>query len=121
MDKIHIRNLSFHGHHGLLSEETKLGQRYLTSLVLELDTRPAGETDDLRRSIDYRRALSIVESVVTGPPCKLVETVAERIAEKLLEGFPILLAVNVTVNKPHPPVPYDLGAVAVEIRRERTP
>lgn len=119
MDKIRINGLSFYGHHGLLSEENKLGQRYITSLTIELDVQPAAENDDIRQTIDYRKALAIVEKIVTGPPCKLIETVAERIANRLLDQFPAARAVTAQVTKPHPPMPFDFDGVSVEVRRER--
>lgn len=47
MDKIEIRNLECYCHHGVLREENVLGQKFLVSAVLYMDTRKAGNKDDL--------------------------------------------------------------------------
>jgi 7,8-dihydroneopterin aldolase/epimerase/oxygenase len=119
MDKIHIQELAFYGYHGALPEENVLGQTYRVSLTFELDTREAGRTDDLQRTIDYRQAIGIVREVVTGPPHKLIETVADLIATRLLLQLPLARAVTVRLTKPNPPVGMELAGVTIEIRRER--
>lgn len=119
MDKIHLNDLSFFGYHGALPEENVLGQAYRVSLVFELDTRRAAETDDLSKTIDYRNAIAVVRDVVTGPPHKLIETVADRIATRLLDEIPLARALTVSLTKPHPPVGVDLPGVTIEIRRDR--
>ena len=53
MDTIQIRDLEIYCHHGVFKEENVLGQKFLVSLALYMDTRPAGEADDLSRSINY--------------------------------------------------------------------
>ena len=53
MDKIKIQNLEVYCNHGVFPEETKLGQKFLISAVLYMDTREAGLTDHLERSVNY--------------------------------------------------------------------
>lgn len=53
MDKIKIQNLEIFANHGVFLEETKLGQKFLVSAVLYTDTKAAGMTDDLTKSIHY--------------------------------------------------------------------
>ena len=52
-DEIHIENLEFYARHGVFPEETKLGQKFILSLVMYTDTRAAGKKDELELSIDY--------------------------------------------------------------------
>lgn len=119
MDKLHVNRLSFYGYHGALPEERVLGQHYVTSLVLELDASTAGRSDALDQTIDYREAIAIVREVIAGPPVNLIETLAERIADGLLQALPLAAAVSVSITKPHPPVGADLDDVTLVIRRER--
>jgi len=119
MDKIHLNNLSFFGYHGALPEENVLGQTYCVSLTFEIDIRNAAQTDDLSKTLDYREAIEIVREIITGPSRKLIETLAEQIAQNLLEKLPIAQAVTVHLTKPRPPVGVELAAVAVEIHRTR--
>ena len=53
MDKIHIRDLELYCNHGVYPEETFLGQKFLFDVTLYTNTRPAGLTDDLEKSINY--------------------------------------------------------------------
>ena len=53
MDKIRIQDLEIFAKHGALPEENVLGQKFLVSAVLYLDTRAAGKSDDLTASIHY--------------------------------------------------------------------
>lgn len=119
MDKIHLNDLTFFGYHGALPEENVLGQAYRVSLSFELDTREAAQSDDLTQTIDYRHAIVIAREVITGPPHKLIETVADRVATRLLTELPLARAVTVFLTKPHPPVGMDFSGVTIEIRRER--
>lgn len=119
MDRIRIDKLTCYGYHGALPEENRLGQNYQASIEVELDLHPAGSSDDLTRTVDYQQIVAIAEKVLSGPPCKLVETLAERIARKILDDFPPVHAVTVEVTKPAPPVPYALSSISAFIRRSR--
>ena len=45
MDKIIITDLELFGRHGVYPEEQVLGQKFLVSAELFMDTRKAGKTD----------------------------------------------------------------------------
>jgi dihydroneopterin aldolase len=47
----------------------------------------------------------VVEEVLTGPSCQLIETLAERVAAAVLERFQMTESVLVQVRKPSPPIP----------------
>ncbi len=117
-DTIFFKGMTFYGYHGVYPEETRLGQRFVVDLELGLDLAPAARTDDLNQTVDYGRVYQVVRELVEGKPCRLVETLAERIADALLAGFPVE-EVRVRVTKPNPPIPGHYDAVGVEIRRSR--
>ena len=56
---------------------------------------------------------------MTGTRVKLIETLAERIAGRLLADFPIE-EVRVRVTKPNPPIQGHYESVGVEVVRTRT-
>jgi len=114
-DKLLLTNLLFYGYHGALPEEGGLGQRFSVSLEIEVDTRPAACTDDLGQTINYADVCRAVRAIVEGPACKLLETVAERIATAVLEFG--ALSVRVRVKKLHPPIDVQMDYAAVEIER----
>ena len=116
-DKLILANMLFYGYHGALPEETVLGQRFSVSLELEFDTRPAAEADDLSGALNYAAVCEVVKGVLEGPPCKLLETVAKRIAAAVLDlGANSVL---VTVKKLHPPMAVQMDYAAVQIERSR--
>lgn len=119
MDKIYLNKLAFYGYHGVFSEETILGQRFLIDLVVETDLKKSGETDNLEDSINYGEIYHVCKEVVEGKPYKLIEAVAERIAQELLHQFEAIVQVTVKVIKPDPPIPGHYESVAVEITRGR--
>ncbi len=119
MDKIKLKELQLFGRHGVLPEENRLGQMFRVSLCLELDLKAAGENDEIEHSIDYREVLQVAADVVGGPPVKLLETLAERIAGRILAAFPRVASVTAEVGKPSPPLPVPSSGTYVEIRRNR--
>ncbi len=119
MDKIILEGMEFYGYHGVRPEEQVLGQRFIVDLELELDLRPAGESDDPDRTVDYAQVFELAESVVRGRPYRLIESVAEAIAASVLEALPVA-GVRVRVKKPQAPVPGRFTWMAVEIKRAKT-
>ncbi len=118
MDYIHVNEMEFWGYHGVFPEETKLGQRFRVSLSLALSLKEAGETDQLEKTVNYAEAFNICRAVVEGDPVKLVETVAERIANEVLSSFKGLVkGCKVVLIKPDPPIPGHYKSVSIEITR----
>jgi len=117
-DRVLMRGLSFYGYHGVAPEENKLGQRFIVDIDLRTDLAEAGRTDDLSKTVDYVAVLADVRMIVEGPALKLIETVAEQIATKILNDYRVN-AVRVRVRKPDVPIPAVLEYVGVEIERRR--
>ena len=120
-DRVFVRGVEFYGFHGCSEAEREIGHRYVVDLDLEGDLREAGETDALDRTIDYARAVAIVLEIGQGPSVRLLETLAERIAQSLLETFAPVHAVRVAVSKRLPPVNAVAASAGVEIVRRREP
>lgn len=118
-DRIVLTGMRFYGYHGVFPEETRLGQSFVVDVELHADLRQAGETDDLRASVNYARVYKAVKSILEGRPHKLIEALAESVARHLLDAFPVVKAVVVRVHKPKAPIPGPIDGVMVEIRRRR--
>ena len=118
MDKIYINNLEFIGFHGVFSEEKKLGQKFLVSLELTVDTREAGKTGDLTKSVHYGLVAQDVEKLFLEKSIDLIETCAENIAEMVLRKYELVKEVKVIVKKPWAPLQMHFENVAVEITRK---
>ncbi|WP_088043562.1 dihydroneopterin aldolase [Bacillus sp. EAC] len=120
MDKIYVNGMKFYGYHGVFKEEKKLGQRFNVDLIVELNTKKAGETDDLSYSVNYADLYNTCEEVIQGKPYDLVESVAEEIAKQILGTYELIQQCTVKVIKPDPPIPGHYDYVAVEITRCRS-
>jgi len=119
MDKIFVNQMEFYGYHGVFPEENTLGQRFMVDLMVLVDLKKAGETDALEHSVNYGELFQVCKEIVEGKPFKLVEAVAEKIAETVLKQFTLVSEVTIKVIKPDPPIPGHYRSVAVEITRRR--
>jgi dihydroneopterin aldolase len=119
-DRIRLNEMMFYGYHGVLAEEQALGQRFVVDLELVTDLRRAGVSDDLDQTVNYSAVYAAVRDIVTGPPCRLIEAVAEAIAARVLADHPTVERVSVRVRKPAVPIAGAMLASAeVAIERDR--
>ncbi len=116
-DEIHIENLQVFANHGVFPEENKLGQKFLVSAVLYVDTRAAGLEDDLTLSTHYGEVSQFITKFLQDHTYQLIEAAAEHLAEKLLLTFPLLQGISVELKKPWAPVGLPLDTVSVKIER----
>ena len=118
MDHICIENLEVFANHGVFDEEASLGQKFLVSVKMYFDASAAGRTDDLSKSVNYAEVCSNITEWMKTNRCLLIETVAERLAAKLLRDNPIVRETEVTVKKPWAPIGLPLECVSITIRRK---
>jgi dihydroneopterin aldolase len=119
MDAISLEGMVFYGYHGVSAEEQALGQRFIVDLAVSVDLRRPGETDHLEHTVSYSHLYQIVKEVVEGPRRKLLEAVAETIAQRVLDRVPVARA-KVRVTKPSPPIRGAmLTAASITIVRAR--
>ncbi len=117
-DRIEVRGLRVRGRHGVLDAERRDGQEFLIDAVLAVDTRPAATSDDLSLTVDYAGLSERLAAIVAGEPVRLIETLAERLAQACL-AEPGVRQAQITVHKPNAPMGRPFGDVSVTICRER--
>ncbi len=101
--RIELSNLRFYAHHGVLPQETAVGNEFIVNLMLEADLSVACVTDNVDDTINYADVFDLVKTEMQ-IPSKLLEHVAGRIFRKLKETYPQLSAITVSVTKMHPPL-----------------
>jgi dihydroneopterin aldolase len=109
LDRISLEGLRVFGRHGVREHEQRDGQEFIIDAVLWLDTRAAAADDDLSLTVDYGAVADRLVRLASGPPVRLIETLAQRLAEE----------VEITVHKPHAPLSHRFSDVTVAIRRKR--
>lgn len=115
-DRIVLAGLEFHGYHGVFAEESRFGARFVVDVELAL---PLATEDRLELTADYSAVYRLVREEVTGQRYRLIETLAGRIAARVLEAQPKVERVTVRVHKPHAPLPGVVRDVFVEVVRDR--
>ena len=118
MDTIRLTNMIFYAHHGYYEAERELGQKFEVDIELQYDLQQAAADDELALTLDYTAVYRIARKIFENYKFKLIETVAERIAAKILE-LPRVPEVLIRVRKPHAPLNGLLDHVEIEIRREK--
>jgi 7,8-dihydroneopterin aldolase/epimerase/oxygenase len=116
MDSIQIDGIRAYGYVGYLPEERVLGQWFEVDLTLWLDLEPAGNSDNIEDTLDYREAIATVKQLIETSKFALVEKLIKAIADKLLT-LEKVQQVRVRLSKPAAPIPNFSGKITLEIVR----
>jgi 7,8-dihydroneopterin aldolase/epimerase/oxygenase len=114
-DQIVVSQLAISTFIGATDDEQKRPQRLKVSFVMETERDFATLQDHLENTVDYDAACRAVKALAAAGKRRLIETLAEEIAQLLLGQYP-LAAVEVELRKYILP---DTEFVAVKIRREK--
>ncbi len=118
MEKIKILNLRLPAKHGVHDFEKKRKGVFELDIYMHLNLKKAMISDDLNDSVDYSKVVELVKKIFSDNDCNLIEYVAGRISEKILQNYPISKVV-IKIRKPHAPINADLDTVEVEIERNK--
>lgn len=120
---VFIRDLCLLAAIGVHRHEQDTSQRIRINIDLGVDddaarpfSRPPVGRDELARVVDYEKVANATRALVAAGHVRLVETLAERIAEQCLADPRVQLA-RIRVEKLD--VFADTGSVGVEIERRR--
>ena len=107
-DRITLTGVAAVGFHGALDFEKREGQPFIVDTVLYTDFTQAAATDDLAQTTNYAEVAEIIRTHIVGESLDLIETLAVRIAQNILDECAYVHALEVT-----------FGNVAVTVFRER--
>lgn len=116
-DEIHIENLEFFARHGVFPEETKLGQKFIVSLTMYMNTRKAGKSDNLEVSVDYGAVSHFITDYMKENTFLLIEAAAENLVRELLLHFPLVKGIDLELKKPWAPIGLPVEYASVKISR----
>ena len=116
MDKLILKGIRFHGHHGVPEAERHVGGHYEVDVTLGRALVKPGTTDALADTIDYAEVVSRIVEVGTQQSFQLIEALAEKIASVILEQFAVE-QIHLIVKKLNPPIEQPIDYFAVEIYR----
>ncbi|MHB1869994.1 MAG: dihydroneopterin aldolase [Steroidobacteraceae bacterium] len=98
-DRIFLRGLTAECIIGFIDWERRVKQTVVVDLELPVDCARAAATDEVTDTVDYKRVAKRVLAYIEASEFKLVETLAQRLAELLLAEF-ALEWVRLSLSKP---------------------
>ena len=99
MDTVRIRGLKVETVVGVHAWERKVPRPVVIDLELAADVAHAAKHDALKDALDYAAVAQLVSEFVTTSDFQLIETLAERLAEKVQKNFGVAW-VKLEVHKP---------------------
>jgi len=118
LGKIKLQNIRVFSYHGCLDEEGKIGSDYRVDLLVKGDLSKSASSDSLADTIDYVHLNKIVKEEMA-IRSKLLETVAERILNRILSELHLVQKVKVDVSKINPPIGGNVAMVTVSRSKSR--
>ncbi len=112
MSTICLNNIEVYAYHGVFDVEQKVGQWYTVNLEIDVDFSEAAMNDDLSGTVDYSELNKIIREEMA-IKSKLIEHVANRIANRILEEFPDIESGTLSIAKQNPPVKGEMESVEV--------
>lgn len=116
MQTINIRGIRLFAYHGCLEEEALIGGDYVVNVILKGDFSAAAKSDNLADTADYIKVYRIVKAEMA-IRSKLIEHVAERIANQLKKELTTVKQLSVEVVKINPPMNGEVDEVSVVIEK----
>ncbi|MCW9014118.1 MAG: dihydroneopterin aldolase [Gammaproteobacteria bacterium] len=89
MDKVYIRDLRIETVIGIYDWEREIRQTVSLDLEMGTDIRKAAQSDAIEDTLDYKSVAKRLIGFVEGSEFQLVETMAERIAEIVLNEYDV--------------------------------
>jgi len=109
-----ITGMQFHAFHGCNPDEKKCGKKYTVDVYFQADIAKSMMTDDLTDTIDYVDIHAITAQQMQ-TPSNLIEHIAKRILDKIIETFPQMTYCKVKLTKHNPPIPGTVDQVSIEL------
>jgi len=118
MGTIKVTNIRVFAYHGCLVEEGKIGSDYRVDLTIKADLSKSAITDNLEDTVDYVHLNKIVKQEMS-IRSKLLEEVAKRILDRILNEISMVKLAKVLVSKLNPPIGGNVAMVTIEMSKKR--
>ncbi len=112
--EIQLRDVLLYARHGVMAEERVLGNQYRVNVRLRIDASSYDAfQDDLATTISYAEVYDHLKKVMS-EPCALLETVAVKLARRLVQEWPQVKSGEIEIVKTVPPIPDMVGEAGVK-------
>jgi 7,8-dihydroneopterin aldolase/epimerase/oxygenase len=113
---IALEGIRIYARHGYYEEEAVLGTEFVLDIYVEAEIQPAAGEDALARTVNYETIYLLCQSEMK-KTSRLIETVAQRIADRITGHFDGVLGVRVRLRKMNPPLGGSVGCAYVEVEQ----
>ena len=114
MATIALEGIHFYAYHGFYEEEQIIGNEYVIDVYVNTSTFAASVSDDLFRTVNYE-TLYLICQMEMRKKHKLLETVAQRILDRINAQFDNAQGAKVRVRKLNPPIDGCVDSAYVEV------
>jgi dihydroneopterin aldolase len=111
MNGIFIKGLCVHARHGLGDEVPD--QRFEIDLEIELDLSACSRTDHLPDTICYSEVAKVMTGAFKSSKHCLLESAASSVIDALLERFPPIDAIKMTIHNFRAPIQAIVGDLGI--------
>jgi len=115
---IKIKNIRVYAYHGCLDEEGKIGSEYRVDLSVKADLSKSAKSDILNDTVDYVHLNKIVKEEMA-IRTKLLETVADKILDRIILEIQLVKKATVNVSKINPPIGGNVAMVTIQMSKKR--
>ncbi len=122
MSIIALEGVRFYAYHGYYEEEQVVGNEYILDVFVDTPTRTAADEDDLfdeeskdALTVNYEMLYQICR-IEMREPAKLLETVVQRIVDRIDDQFDNVRGIRVKLRKCFPPLGGRVESSSVEVK-----
>lgn len=119
MGIIRVEDIHCYAYHGCMEEEGVIGTNFTVTVEVSADLARSAQSDMLNETVDYVTISEIVQTEMA-IRSKLIEHVAQRILNQLMQRFPSVERSKVLVVKHNAPIQGDVKRVCVELEAFRS-
>ena len=112
--EIKLADLRFYARHGVMEQETKVGNEFIVEVKIRIPYREEILDDNIEATISYADLYEIVAEEMNSPR-KLLETVAARIYSRISAKWCEILGGEISICKSTPPIPGVTGVSDVRL------
>lgn len=112
-----LKDVKYFALHGYYPEEQLTGNHFIIDLTTEFT--PLGFDDELAQTVNYEDLNSIIRTEMKNTQ-KLLETVLNNIISKVIEIYPFVEKIDVSMKKLNPPMPGQIGHSFVQLSYSAT-
>ena len=119
---IELKGLSFFARHGVMEQEKVTGGTFIVDVRVKYDISAAVRSDDVKDTLNYAELSEIINREMQ-TPSNLLEHLAGRIGGSIMDAFPQVEEMIITVTKKNPPIEAQLegAAVTLHLINDKTP